>query len=147
MGWPITFKFHHLANSTMLGDLILQQYLNHNGSYGLPSTCNRKGYKTLFRRSSHIYACKGSHHVQPPNWHIWCQQRLMEHKGGHRLVRAWRMHCAYCGMPKAHLDRDEVMLNSEKIKVIALAVIELCLSQDISQTISPLEENLLKWSF
>ena len=41
----------------MLGvycDLILQWYLNHNGSHGLPSTCNQKGYKIPFRRSGHI---------------------------------------------------------------------------------------------
>ena len=31
----------------------MQWYLNHNGSYGLPSTCNQKGYKTPFHRSDH----------------------------------------------------------------------------------------------
>jgi len=33
---------------------------------------------------------KGSLHVQPPNWHFYCQQRLMERKGGKSI----RMHCA-----------------------------------------------------
>ena len=31
---------------------------------------------------------------------------------------------------------DEVMLNSEKIKPVALAVIELCLSEGISQSVT-----------
>ena len=30
--------------------------------------------------------CKGSHRVQPPNWHFCCQQRWMEYNGGHWLV-------------------------------------------------------------
>ena len=41
----------------------------------------------------------------------------------------------YCGMPKG-TTRAEVTLNSEKIKPVALAVIELCLSEGISQSVS-----------
>jgi len=46
------------VNSTMLGiysDHISGWYVYHNESYGLPSTCNWKGYKTPFRRSGHKY--------------------------------------------------------------------------------------------
>ena len=42
------------------------------------------------------------------------------------------MHYMYCGMPKG-TSWAEVTLNSEKIKLIALAVIELRLSKGISQ--------------
>ena len=41
--------------------------------------------------------------------------------------------CMYCGMPKG-TSQAEAMSNSEKIKPIALAVIELHLSEDISQS-------------
>ena len=41
----------------------------------------------------------------------------------------------YCGMPKG-TSRAEVMSNSEKINPIALAVIELHLSESISQILS-----------
>ena len=40
----------------------------------------------------------------------------------------------YCGMPKG-TSRTEVTLNSEKIKPVALAVIELHLSEGISQSV------------
>ena len=45
------------------------------------------------------------------------------------------MQCAYCGMPKG-TSRAEVTSNSEKIKSIVLAVIELCLFEGISQLLS-----------
>jgi len=40
------------------------------------------------------------------------------------LVSHWRMHCTYCGVPKG-TSQAEATSNSEKIKPIALAVIEL----------------------
>jgi len=46
----------------------------------------------------------------------------------------------YCGMPKG-TSRAEATLNSEKIKPIALAVIELCLTESIIQAGSQSEEN------
>jgi len=45
------------------------------------------------------------------------------------------MHCTYCGVPKG-TSRAEAMSNSEKIKPVALAVIELCLTEGISQAVS-----------
>ena len=45
------------------------------------------------------------------------------------------MHCTYCGMPKG-TSRAEAMLNSEKIKPVALVVIELRLSEGISQSVT-----------
>ena len=53
------------------------------------------------------------------------------------LVSPRRMHCMYCGMPKGTC-RAEATSNSEKIKPIALAVIELRLSEGISQSVSHL---------
>ena len=47
------------------------------------------------------------------------------------------MHCTHCGMPKG-TSRAEVTSNSEKIKPIVLAVIELCLSEGISQLVTQL---------
>jgi len=53
----------------------------------------------------------------------------------------------YCGMPKG-TSWAEAMSNSEKIKVVALAVIESCLtegiSQSVSQSVSQSEENSIK---
>ena len=44
------------------------------------------------------------------------------------------MHCTYCGMPKG-TSRAEAMSNSEKIKLITLAIIELRLSEGIIQSV------------
>ena len=43
----------------------------------------------------------------------------------------------YCGMPKGTC-QAEATSNSEKIKLVALAVIELCLSEGIIQSVSQL---------
>ena len=51
------------------------------------------------------------------------------------LVSPQRMHCMYCGMPK-DTSRGKVTLNSEKIKPTALAAVELCLSEGISQSVT-----------
>ena len=53
------------------------------------------------------------------------------------------MHCTYCGMPKG-TSQAEAMSNSEKIKPIALAVIELCLSEGISQPVTYLPSQSVK---
>jgi len=42
------------------------------------------------------------------------------------------MHCTYCGVPKG-TSRAEATSNSEKINPVALAVIELRLSEGIRQ--------------
>ena len=45
-----------------------------------------------------------------------------------------RMHCTYCGIPKKrHLSGRSDIIQCKKIKHIALAVIELHLSEGISQ--------------
>ena len=53
------------------------------------------------------------------------------------------MHCTYCGTPKGTC-RAEVTSNSEKIKPVALAIIELRLSEGISQLLSQSVENSVK---
>ena len=45
------------------------------------------------------------------------------------------MHCTYCGKQKG-TSRAEATLNSEKIKPVALAIIELHLSEGISELLS-----------
>ena len=45
------------------------------------------------------------------------------------------LYCTYCGMPKG-TSWAEVTLNSEKIKLIVLAVVELHLCEGISQLLS-----------
>ena len=51
------------------------------------------------------------------------------------LVSPGRMYCTYCGMPKG-TSRAEATSSSEKIKLVALAVIDLRLSEGISQSVS-----------
>ena len=54
------------------------------------------------------------------------------------------MHWMYCDMPKG-TSRAEAMLNSEKIKPIALAIIELHWSEGIrSQSVNQSVENSIK---
>ena len=50
------------------------------------------------------------------------------------------MHCTYCGMPKGTC-QAEATLNSEKIKPVAVAIIELHLSEGISYLVSQSVEN------
>ena len=44
-------------------------------------------------------------------------------------------HCTYCGMTKG-TSWAEVTSNSEKLKPVALAIIKLCLSEGISQSVT-----------
>jgi len=45
------------------------------------------------------------------------------------------MHCTYCGMLKG-TSSTEVTSNSEKIKLLALTIVELCWSEGISQSVN-----------
>ena len=81
------------------------------------------------------FNAEGSHHVVPPNLHLLLSAKM---NGTQRrtLVSPRRMHCTYCGMPKGTCP-TEAMSNSEKIKPVALAIIDLCLSEGIiSQSVS-----------
>jgi len=49
------------------------------------------------------------------------------------LVSPWRMHCVYSGMAKG-TSWVEATSNSKKIKPVALAIVELCKSEGISQS-------------
>ena len=49
----------------------------------------------------------------------------------------------YCSMPKG-TSRAEAMSNDKKIKPVVLAVVELCLSEGISQFLSQSVENSVK---
>jgi len=78
--------------------------------------------------------------VQPPNQHFSLSAKM---NGTQRraLVSLWRMHCAYCGMPKC-TSQAKVMSNSEKTKCQALAIVELCWSEGIRQLVSLLFNQL-----
>jgi len=73
----------------------------------------------------------------PPSFqHFTCQQRLMAHtKEDTGNV--------YCSMPKG-TSCAEATLNSEKIKPLALAIVELHWSKDIRQIVSQSVENYVK---
>jgi len=85
---------------------------------------------------------KGSHHMQPPNQCFSLSARM---NGTQRrtLVNPSRIHCTSSSMPKG-TSWAEATSNSEKIKPVALAVIELCLTECIRQSISQSEENSVK---
>ena len=51
------------------------------------------------------------------------------------LVSPGRMYCTYCDMPKGTCPA-EATSNSEKTKLVSLAIIELHLSKGISQSVS-----------
>ena len=51
--------------------------------------------------------------------------------------------CMYCSMPQG-MCPAEAMSNSEKIKPVALAIVELCLSEGISQSVYQSLENSVK---
>ena len=78
----------------------------------------------------------------PPNRHFSLSAKR---NGTQRrtLVSPRRMHCTHCGMPKGTF-RAEATSNSENIKPVALAVIELRLSEGISQSVSQSLENSVK---
>jgi len=56
-------------------------------------------------------------------------------KEGTGTVSPQRIYCTYFGMPKGTF-RARATSNSEKIKCIALAIVELCWSEGIRQAIS-----------
>ena len=58
----------------------------------------------------------------------------MEHKGGHWYSKSMKMHYIFCGMPN-DTSLAEAMSNSEKIKPVVLAVVELHLSEGIGQSV------------
>ena len=67
----------------------------------------------------------------PPNQHFFLSAKV---NGTQRrtLVSPRKMHGTYCGMPK-DTSRAEAILNNEPV---ALAIIELRLSEGISQVVS-----------
>ena len=77
-----------------------------------------------------ICIMKGSHYVLLPNQHLLLLAKI---NGIQRrtLVNLCIMHCTYCSMLKG-TSQAKPMPNSEKIKLVALAVFELCLSEGIS---------------
>jgi len=66
---------------------------------------------------------KGSHHMQPPNQRFLLSAK-MNGTQKRTPVSPQRLHWMYCGMPKG-TSWAEATSNSERIKPIALAIIEL----------------------
>jgi len=52
------------------------------------------------------------------------------------LVSPWRMHCMYSGVAKGTSRAELATLNSEKIKPVALAIVELREFEGIRQAVS-----------
>jgi len=65
------------------------------------------------------------------------REKGLEYKGEQRwaLVEPWCKHWSCCGWWKRR-SLDEATLNSEEIKPVAIAIIELCLSEGISKGVS-----------
>jgi len=72
---------------------------------------------------------RGNHHMQPPKWHFSLSVKM---NGTQRRALSWRMYCTYCSMPKG-TSWAKATSNSEKIKHIALAIVELRWSEGIRQ--------------
>jgi len=62
----------------------------------------------------------------------WTKMNGTQRRAG---VSPWKMHCMYSGMAKG-TSRAEATLNSEKIKSVALAIVELRESEGIRQAVS-----------
>jgi len=58
-----------------------------------------------------------------------CEERMGDQRG--TKVAPWCKHCSSCGWWKG-TSQDEAALISEEIKFLALAILELCLSEGIS---------------
>jgi len=76
-----------------------------------------------------ISVTNGSHHVQSTPFVV--NKDEWDTKKG----RGKSMHCMYSGMTKG-TSRTEAKLNSEKIKPVALAIVELRESEGIRQLVS-----------
>jgi len=63
------------------------------------------------------------------------EKRQMGHAQRRALVSPWRMYYMYSGMAK-DTSRAEAMLNSEKIKPVALAIAKIWESEEISHAVS-----------
>ena len=69
----------------------------------------------------------------------------MEHKGGHWLVlEKCILRTAVCNRMQRGTSQAEATSNSENFKLLALAIIKLCLSEGISQSGSQSEEHSFK---
>jgi len=67
----------------------------------------------------------------PLNWHFswWTKMNGTQRRA---VVSPWRMHCMYSGIVKG-TSRAEATSNIEKIKPVALAIVELRESEGIRQ--------------
>ena len=75
------------------------------------------------------YACNESCHVQQPNQHFSLSAKM----NGTQRKTLISLHCTNCGVTKG-TSQAEAMSNSEKIKLVVLAIIELCLLEGSSQS-------------
>ena len=84
---------------------------------------------------SHLQTyCREAMHHATMNRHLGLSAKRNGTQRRTKVSPLW-MHCTYSGMPKGTF-RDEATSNSEKIKPIALAVVELCLPEGIRQAVS-----------
>jgi len=81
-----------------------------------------------------IFITNGTITCLPQNRHFSWRVKMKDTQR-RTLVSPWRMHCMYSGMEKG-TSRGEAMPNSEKIKPISLAIVELRESEGIRQLVS-----------
>ena len=144
-------KWHH---TPQLYQLLSEKWRIHYASVlamfnPLYSNTNRELFeKHLCNQSSHYEKYgwfpfrREAYHVLPLNRHFSLSAKM---NGTQRrtLVSPWRMHFMYCSIPKG-TSQDEAMLNSEKIKPVAVVIIELHLSEGISQLLTDALQNFFK---
>jgi len=73
----------------------------------------------------------GSHHVSTTKSTLF----MVNKDEWYTKEGPWRMHCMYSGMAKG-TSWAEATLNSEKIRPVGLAIVELCESEGIRQLVS-----------
>ena len=82
-----------------------------------------------------IQTISESHHVLLPNRRLSLSAKMNGTQRRTLVRKSMKMHCTYCGMPKGTCPA-EATSNSKKSKPVALAIIELHLSEGIGQSVT-----------
>jgi len=74
---------------------------------------NLRNQVATMKNADNFSLRKGSHHMQPPNWHFSLSAKMNGTQRRTPVVSPWRIHCTYCSMPIG-TSQAEVTLKSEK---------------------------------
>ena len=82
--WKVKYSLHFFVYNSQLVTHMNQDLVEKH-------LCNQDSYYE--NTDNFHYACRGSHHMQPPNWLILMSAKM---NGTQRkiVVSSWRMHCA-----------------------------------------------------